>query len=135
FRLVQYSVQSNHVHLIVEATDRKSLSRGAQGLAVRVARCVNRALARRGPLWSERYHARALRTPRETRSALRYVLFNFRKHVRRAAPGLDPCSSGAWFDGFRERFPTAQGPPVVVPARTWLARRGWRRCGLLSVFD
>jgi REP element-mobilizing transposase RayT len=134
FRLIHYSVQSNHVHLIVEASDRESLSRGLQGLAVRVARAVNRALARRGPLWSERYHSRALRTPRETRFALRYVLSNFRKHGQRTS-GVDPCSSGAWFDGFRERLPPAHGPPVVVRARTWLARRGWRRFGLLSVCD
>jgi hypothetical protein len=135
FRLVQYSVQSNHVHLIVEASDRKSLSRGVHGMAVRVARAINRSLTRRGPVWSERYHSRALQTPRETRFALRYVLFNFRKHGHRALSGLDPCSSGAWFDGFRERLPPAQGPPVVVRARTWLARRGWRRIGLLSVLD
>jgi len=134
FRVIHYSVQSNHVHLIVEASDRESLSRGVQGLSVRVARAVNQALARRGPVWSERYHSRALRTPRETRFALRYVLFNFRKHGH-AASGVDPCSSGSSFDGFRERLPPAQGPPVVVHARTWLARRGWRRLGLLSVCD
>jgi REP-associated tyrosine transposase len=135
FRLLQYSVQANHIHLIVEAADRVSLSRGAQGLSVRIAKSINRALARRGRVWSERYHSRPLRTPRETRAALRYVLFNFRKHSRIAAPGLDSCSSAAWFDGYRERIPPAQGPPVVVRARTWLARRGWRRHGLLSVFE
>jgi hypothetical protein len=135
FRLVHFSVQTNHMHLIVEANDRQRLSRGVQGLAVRVARAVNRALSRRGPVFSERYHCRALLTPRETRTALRYVLFNSRKHVRSATLGLDPCSSAAWFDGFRERIPQANGPPVVSRARTWLARRGWRRHGLLSVFE
>jgi hypothetical protein len=132
---VHYSVQTNHIHLIVEATDRDCLTRGVQGLSVRIARAVNRSLARRGPVWSERYHSRALRTPRETRTALRYVLFNFRKHSPRATATMDPCSSSAWFDGFRERLPPAQGPPEVVRARTWLMRRGWRRHGLLSLFD
>jgi REP element-mobilizing transposase RayT len=135
FRLVHYSVQTNHIHLIAEANDKPSLSRGVQGLAVRVARSVNRALERRGPLWSERYHARALRTPRETRVALRYVLFNSRKHGGRSSRRLDPCSSAPWFDGFRERPPAAQGPPVTVAPRTWLAKKGWRRFGLLSVFE
>jgi REP element-mobilizing transposase RayT len=135
FRLVHYSVQTNHIHLIAEANDKPSLSRGVQGLAVRIARSVNRALGRRGHVWSERYHSRALRNPRETRFALRYVLFNFRKHSRARASGLDPCSSAAWFDGFREHLPEAQGPPIVVRARTWLARRGWRHLGLLSAFD
>jgi putative transposase len=134
FRLIHYSVQSNHIHLIVESTAKDSLSRGVQGLSVRIARSVNQALARRGPVFSERYHSRALETPRETWFALRYVLFNFRRHSRTNV-ALDPCSSAIWFDGFKERLPAAQGPPVVAPPRTWLARRGWRRHGLLSAFD
>lgn len=50
FRICHFSVQSNHVHLIVEATSRDTLSRGMQGLAIRLARAVNRVLARRGPV-------------------------------------------------------------------------------------
>jgi hypothetical protein len=37
FRLIHYSVQGNHLHLVVEAHDKVSLSRGMQGLAVRAA--------------------------------------------------------------------------------------------------
>ena len=48
FRLVHYSVQGNHVHLLVEAKDEKSLSRGMCGLGVRVARGLNRVMRRRG---------------------------------------------------------------------------------------
>src|SRR4051812_11534698 len=128
FRLIHFSVQSDHLHLIVEADDKPALSRGMQGLAVRAAKAVNRATGRRGSVWSDRYHARPLRTPRETRHGLVYVLLNFRKHLR-AAPGVDPRSSGAWFDGWRRHpRPTPERPPVL-PARTWLARTGWRRAG------
>ena len=42
FRLVHFSVQSNHLHLIVEGDCRPSLTRGMQGLAVRMARALNR---------------------------------------------------------------------------------------------
>jgi REP element-mobilizing transposase RayT len=67
FRVVHFGVQDDHLHLLVEADDNLSLSRGMIGLTVRLARAYNRALARRGSVWSERFHARALRTPREVR--------------------------------------------------------------------
>ena len=97
FRILHFSAQDDHRHLLVEAEDARTLSSGVSGLAIRVARAVNRALCRRGPVWSGRYHARALTTPREVRHALVYVLTNRRKHggdIR----GVDPCSSGHWLD-------------------------------------
>jgi len=132
FRVVHFSVQSDHVHLIVEATDRGKTSRGVWGLAVRVARAVNRVLRRHGSVWGDRYHVRALRTPREVRNALVYVLQNFRKHLR-GVVGIDPCSSARWFDGFRGRDRVEQSPSVVVRARSWLLRLGWRRAGLIDL--
>ena len=54
--------------------------RGIRGLAIRIARAVNRAWLRRGRVWGDRYHAHSLRSPREVRNALVYVLQNFRKH-------------------------------------------------------
>src|SRR5438552_4229112 len=77
FRVLQFGVQDDHLHLIVEADDTRALRRG---LAIRVARAVNRALGRRGAVWQDRYHARALTTPRAVRHALVYVLMNLRKH-------------------------------------------------------
>ncbi len=74
FRICYSSVQSTHVHLLIEATSREALSRGIQGLAIRVARAVNRVLGRRGGVWGDRYHRRDLATPREVRHALVYVL-------------------------------------------------------------
>src|SRR4051794_4676322 len=82
FSLVQFSVQRDHLHLIAEASDRRALSRGMQGLSIRVARAVNARLGRSGKLFVDRYHARALTTPRTVRLALRYVLLNVRKHFR-----------------------------------------------------
>lgn len=80
FRLVHHAVQSNHAHLLVEARNRSSLSRGIGGLATRIARRLNRLWGRTGGIFADRYHDRILRTPREVRNALRYVLNNARKH-------------------------------------------------------
>jgi hypothetical protein len=124
------------VHLLVEARDKVSLSRGMAGLAIRVSRAINRKVGRQGRVWGDRYHARSLPNPREVRHAIVYVLTNWVKHVR-GASGVDPCSSAFWFDGWK--LPPSSGPPdwnvetpPIVCPRTWLARIGWKRLGLVS---
>jgi hypothetical protein len=137
-RLVHWSVQGNHVHMIVESEGKSALARGMQGLSVRIARGLNGLLGRRGRVFGDRYHARALATPRETRNALAYVLLNRRHHHReRGLPvplGLDPCSSACSFDGWK-RKPAVQAETVLATVRaprTWLLREGWRRHGLID---
>ena len=142
FRIVHFSVQRDHVHLLCEGDDKRVVARGLIGLAVRLARAVTRALDRRGQIWGDRLHHRALASPREVRHGLVYVLMNFRKHMASPPAGLDPCSSAAWFDGFHSGRgadhgahggPTSGGgPPPLVRPRTWLAATGWRRHGLIS---
>jgi len=132
FRIIQFTVQNDHVHLIAEADASRALSSGLRGLAIRIARAVNRALGRRGRVWGDRYHARALTTPRAVRNALVYVVNNFRKHLRHVT-GIDPCSSAAWFTGWREPPAAGVGPPPVAAARTWLARVGWLRYGTIEL--
>lgn len=135
-RLVHWSVLGNHVHLMVEARDRRALSRGMQGLGVRLARALNRWWGRRGKVLADRFHARVLRSPREVRAALQYVLLNARKHGVRVRD-VDPCSSGRWFDGWRAGVRRAcaesERPAWLGEAATWLLSRGWRRLGLLEV--
>lgn len=114
-----------------------SLARGVQGLSVRIARALNRAWGRRGRVFADRYHSRALHTPREVRNALAYVLNNAHKHAARSN-GIDPYSSGAMFDGWREpvlRARTSTTALPVVRARSWLLTTGWRRHGLVSVTE
>src|SRR5207249_12086735 len=131
-RVLHFSVQCDHVHLLVEALDVRALARGLQGLAIRIAKRVNRVLARRGRVWADRFHARALRTPREVRNALIYILQNWRKHLR-GTRGLDWRSSAIWFQGWAVPFRLTKGTCPVVGARTWLAAVGWRRLGLTSM--
>jgi len=83
FRLIEYSIQSNHLYFIAEAQDEIALARGMKGLLVRVAKALNRAWERTGRVGGDRYHARVLKTPREVRNALVYVLQNAQKHGAR----------------------------------------------------
>jgi len=119
FRLVHYSVQGNHLHLVAEAEDKLALSRGMQGLAVRVARAINRAAGRKGKVFADHYFARELRTPAEVRRAIRYVLDNHLHHDSERRLHIDPCASET---------------PLAQP-RTWLLSVGWlkSRAGPLPV--
>ena len=130
------------------ATGHTDMRRGMQGLAIRIARGVNRVAGRSGKLWADRFHARALRSPREVRAALCYVLQNTRRHATTERTMVDPTwidprSSGPWFDGWREApgglaradtgEPGSPGKRPTSPPRTWLLSTGWRRCGLIRV--
>jgi hypothetical protein len=138
FRLIQYAVQPSHLHLVVEASNRRALSSGARGLAVRIARRLNRILGREGRVFADRYHAVALATPRQVARALAYVLLQERRHAaqrgRWMKRELDPCSSAPLFDGFKGGAAPRAGPwsGTVVEASVWLLTRGWRRHGLVD---
>ena len=122
------------MHLIGEAKDRRALTRGMQGLLIRIAKALNKLWGRRGRIFADRYHDRILRTPWEVRNSLRYVLHNARRHGI-FGPSPDPYSSGRWFDGWRERFErlthTVERP--LAQARTWLLEFGWRRHGRIGL--
>ena len=119
FRLIHFSVQGNHLHLLVEARDNQALARGVQGLAVRVAKGLNKLMRRRGPVFADHYHSRVLRTPTEAARARGYVLNNFAHHAARWGEPVDgepdPLSSAV------------TGSPLVVEPRTWLMSVGWMR--------
>ena len=130
FRLNHYSVQTDHVHMVVEAEDTRSLSRGMQGLQIRIAKALNKhAWHRKGKVFADRFHDRILRTPREVRNVLAYVLNNAKKHGCFVPKGVpDPFSSSRWFDGWLEELePDTTIPPPITRARTWLQRIGWLR--------
>ena len=127
-RVTHFSIQSNHLHLLVEADDTSALSKGMQGLVSLLARTINGQIGRRGSVFRERYHAHPLKSPTEVRRALVYVLQNVRKHSDEPQTGIDPCSSARWFNGWHGIRPSAD-PPPVSPARTWLLREGWQRAG------
>jgi len=126
--VIHFSIQQDHGHFIVEGDQARRTRGGVHGLAIRLALAVNRALGRRGKVVGDRYHARPLTTPRQTRTSMVYVLLNFRKHLR-APACIDPRSSGPHFSGWQRRPATTDLPPATVLPSTWMARTGWRRVG------
>jgi REP element-mobilizing transposase RayT len=155
FRIVHISIQRDHVHLIVEADDKVALSRGMQSFQISAAKHLNRALSvkrqlpvrRRGTVFPDRFHQEIITTRKQARHTLAYVLNNWRKHREDRNEfarkwNVDPYSTGALFDGWKEREGAAvmwslretYQPLVVYVPKTWLLTEGWRRHGLIR-FD
>ena len=153
-RVLHYSVQENHLHLMIEGSSAADLSNQMRTLFSRIAFAVNGVAHRRGRLFRDRHHRHALKTPREVRNALVYILFNDRKHRaasasraasgdnggrgETAAPTVDRCSSVYWMHDWSPSDRPPKGgmlplddAPTSRPT-TWLARWGWHR-GLPSL--
>lgn len=149
-RIAHYSIQGNHVHLIIEAGGKSALARGMQGFQISIARHINTALSangrrRRGKVFADRYHSVVITSPTQMRNVLGYVLGNWRKHGddRRTRRDwlVDPFSSGFAFTGWKElERGIALWPPGDHPwirpreAHTWLLQAGWKLAGTISVF-
>ncbi|HZR10930.1 MAG TPA: transposase [Myxococcales bacterium] len=122
YRLIHFSVQGNHIHLIVEAPDAVQLGRAMKGLEVRMARALNKVMDRRGAVFADRYHAHLLASPREAAEAVRYVLENWRVHGQREGwtvpDGRDPWCSDSWRD---------HSPPLVAEPVWWMLCVGVER--------
>ena len=152
FRIVHFSVQRTHIHLIVEATDYKALARGVKAFAGSAAKHLNalmskqRGLAkrRRGSVFADRYHAKVLSTPTQVRNTIAYVLNNWRHHGEdsKSNAAVDRYSSGIYFDGWKERegksfwrTPSDYDVPLVAWAKTYLLKTLWKRKRLISAYE
>ena len=135
FRILHYSFQADHVHLIVEADDQDALGRGMKAVNARIARCAQRVFKISGRVLSGRYHTHFLRSPTEAFHAIAYVLLNVRKHHRQKhnqplPVEIDPFSSARWFDHFTRFLPADRtGEREVGRPRSWLLFEGWQDHG------
>ena len=116
-RLIEYSVQGTHLHLIVEADGSVALSRAMQGLAIRIAKALNAMMERAGRVFEDHYFSRLLRSPTELTRAIAYVLGNHQHHF--GGGGADLYSSAA--------LSPAERVEILSFARGWLLNAGLRR--------
>lgn len=154
FRIVHISIQRTHVHLIVEADHAMALSRGMQSFQISAAKHLNAAVSvgrperRRGTVFPDRFHEEIIKTPRQARHTLAYVLNNWRRHGEDRARvsrswNVDPFSTGLVFGGWKARqeavlmwkWPATYLPLFVYVPNTWLLREGWRKGGPLLHFQ
>ena len=128
FRVIHFSIQPNHLHLMIEAENKTVLGNGMRGLGVRIARAINRVLGLRGRVFDDRYYATALTCPTQVRFGIVYVLQNH-KHHEKARGDVDPFSSARWFTGWERALPSPTRPSPVREPDTWMASTGWRKYG------
>ena len=134
-RLVHFTIQRDHLHLIVEAPNREAVTRGMQSFLVRLTKRLNKLWNRSGAILRERYHDEVIKTPKQMRNVLRYVLQNHRHHGIATPFPVDPLSSAFAFDGWKDApFPRASLPTVVTPSG-WLLTTGWQKHGLLALCE
>ena len=134
-RIVHFTIQSDHLHLIIEAPCRDAVTRGMQGFLVRLTKSLNQLWHRKGSILKERYHDEVITSPRQARNVLRYVLHNAQHHGIHLQSPIDPCSSGAAFDGWALPSYAPRALPTVVPPSVWLLTTGWRRHGAIGLHE
>lgn len=125
FRVVHFSVQGNHLHLITEADDRAAMTNGMRALLIRLAKRLNALMGTRGRLYADRFHERVLTSSRAVLAVVRYVLENHAKHLAQVGK-LPPPVSDPFSSANRTLAAVRDGPPWSPPA-SWLLRVGWRR--------
>ncbi len=134
FRLVHFSVQHDHLHLIAEADSKAGLTQAMQRLMVSLARQLNFVWQKMSGKWTgrvfkERYHQHVIRNPKEVRAALLSVLRNALEHGEIHWGEQDRYSSARYFDGFSKAKPQAPPDKLIVKATAWLLTKGWRKSG------
>lgn len=153
-RIVHISIQGTHLHLIVESNNRMSLARGMQSFEIAAAKNLNAAMSKRlgrrrkGTVFPDRYHAVIIRTPRQARSNVAYVLNNWRRHgesttvvAQKHGWRVDPFSSAPSFRDWQDLdtsslvWPETYYRLPVFEPRTWLLKDGWKKHGLLRATE
>lgn len=81
-KVIHYTLEYNHAHLVVEAADNRILHKGMQAFGISLAKAINKMKQAKGTVYKHRYHFRKLRSRREVKNALQYVWGNGIKHKR-----------------------------------------------------
>ena len=102
-KLRQFSVQSDHIHLVIETETTSDLSRYMQGLQIRFAKALNKLWRRTGRVFADRFYASLCHSLQKLRATIRYVLNNGQRHGAwdPLTNRPDPYSSGPWYVRWR----------------------------------
>jgi len=125
-RVLHFSLESNHIHLILEASNNTVLTKGMRSLTITFAKGVEK-----GRIQIERYHLHVLRTLRETKNAIHYVLFNHQKHKGLKTAHVSAYSSLGLIEDLRSLAKSANMTVILKGLKqinfldapqSWLAR-------------
>ncbi len=113
-KVVHYALLGNHIHMIVESYDNKTLSRGMQSFGISFAKAIKRfkkvndlvagksnKSEMKQPIFNGSYHLRIVRTPTEMKRLLQYVLLNPVKH-KQVNAYLDKFTTACFFNSWED---------------------------------
>lgn len=143
-RIQQFSIQSDHIHLIGESDDNESLERGITSLTGSVTWALRKIFGYHGKVFRSRYHLQAIKIPTMMRNAIKYVLFNNDHHTgvdRRGDEFSSIFAARGICREMRERI-LRQTPiwqswidDCLSKPSSWMQREGWRRARGRMKFD
>ena len=102
--VLNYTVTSNHIHLLVKDTGGSVISESLQLIAGRVAQQYNHRKKRKGAFWEDRYHATAVDSGRHLLRCLVYVDMNMVRAGVVKHPSLWAASGYQEIHKPRERY-------------------------------
>ena len=79
-RIIHFSLEYDHVHLLVEAADNVELGKGMQSFGVTLSKAINRMRKMKGTVYKHRYHFRQISSSRELKYVMKYIFSNGVKH-------------------------------------------------------
>jgi putative transposase len=132
-KVIHFALETNHAHLFAESDGNHQLRSGMASFGSCFGKAARRVTGGKGSVFQGRYHLQVLKSPRQTKNAMAYVLLNHSKH-QGAKPYADHMSSAAFFGDWRallgERYRVDQPlprPEFLAKPSSWLARDGWRK--------
>lgn len=81
-KIIHYTLEYNHIHLLVEAASNRVLHSGMQAFGISLAKGINRFKRLKGTVYKHRYHYRQISSPRDLKNVLHYIFHNGIKHKR-----------------------------------------------------
>ena len=91
-RIVHFTLEHDHVHLYAECGSNLVLAKGMKAFGVTLVKGINKLKRSKGTLYKYRFHLRILKTPRDAKNVINYILKNGIKH-RRTLKVINPYNS------------------------------------------
>lgn len=102
-RVIHYTLEFDHVHLLVEVDSNQQLAKGMQSFGISFSKGINKIKAQVGKVFKTRYHFRKLKSPNEIKNVIFYILGNSLKHKKDfsiLSPYNTAITASALFPGF-----------------------------------
>lgn len=103
-KIIHYTLEYDHVHLLVETDNKTALARGMQSFGISFSKSINKIKKAQGKVFKTRYHYRKLKTPAEVKNVFNYIFGNSLKH-KKAISIVSPYNSLMAIDNFSNLYP------------------------------